>query len=692
MVSEDRIDDLERRVERAERRVLRLEAVTLDGAPRLAGVPPVAERAPRRPRISVPELPAAPAVDLEALFGGRVLAWLGGAAVLVGLALMLALAITSGWLGEPARALLAAAGSFALLGAGVRLHERGGRAEAARAAAGAGLAGLFLTLSVATRAYDLVPVALGLPLAFATGGLAVGLAVRWHARAIAGIGIVGATLSPVLTAAPLDTAAMAFLAVAAGCSTAVVLWRRWDWLALAAFAVATPQWAWFLYDDARPAGAVALLVIFGALNAVAALGYEVRVPAVRVRPASAFLVVLNAVVLALAGYLSLRSLSGETAGVVWLAALAATHALAAAALSRWAAEARDVRLICLVLSVLVADVAFSIAVDGPARAIGWAAASIGFAALAHRGLARTGDRRLAELGLGGHVGLALVQAIVQVDTAQVAGPGASGEAVATLVALAAGCLVSGRLAEDVDARLRVGLDALGLGAVALIAALTLDGASLTTAWALEAVALAGIARRMDDHVAGRASWLHLAGAAVWAIADQGSPEHLVDGGVALGAAAQGLGSVALAALACARLATEPRERAALAGAGGVAALSLASLAAVALSPDAGSAEIVGGLAPQQGQLQLSALWAITGVAAVLVGLHRDVRALRLAALGLLALTTGKVFLFDLATLSAGYRVGSFIALGVLLLGASFAYARLRPEPLPDLREVPVGLR
>ena len=77
---------------------------------------------------------------------------------------------------------------------------------------------------------------------------------------------------------------------------------------------------------------------------------------------------------------------------------------------------------------------------------------------------------------------------------------------------------------------------------------------------------------------------------------------------------------------------------------------------------------------------------------MLVGLHRDVRALRLAALGLLALTTGKVFLFDLATLSAGYRVGSFIALGVLLLGASFAYARLRPEPLPDLREVPVGLR
>jgi uncharacterized membrane protein len=69
-----------------------------------------------------------------------------------------------------------------------------------------------------------------------------------------------------------------------------------------------------------------------------------------------------------------------------------------------------------------------------------------------------------------------------------------------------------------------------------------------------------------------------------------------------------------------------------------------------------------------------------------------VRELRLAALGLLGLTTVKAFLFDLATLDAGYRIGSFIAVGILLLLGSFAYARLRPEALADLREVPDGLR
>jgi uncharacterized membrane protein len=69
-----------------------------------------------------------------------------------------------------------------------------------------------------------------------------------------------------------------------------------------------------------------------------------------------------------------------------------------------------------------------------------------------------------------------------------------------------------------------------------------------------------------------------------------------------------------------------------------------------------------------------------------------VRGVRLAALALLAITTAKLFVFDLAALEAGYRVGSFIAVGALLLAGSFAYGRLRPEPLADLREVPTALR
>ena len=57
------------------------------------------------------------------------------------------------------------------------------------------------------------------------------------------------------------------------------------------------------------------------------------------------------------------------------------------------------------------------------------------------------------------------------------------------------------------------------------------------------------------------------------------------------------------------------------------------------------------------------------------------RRVRVAALALLGLAAGKVFLFDLTTLTPMARVGSFRGVGLLLLVGAFAYQRLRPEPL-----------
>ena len=54
---------------------------------------------------------------------------------------------------------------------------------------------------------------------------------------------------------------------------------------------------------------------------------------------------------------------------------------------------------------------------------------------------------------------------------------------------------------------------------------------------------------------------------------------------------------------------------------------------------------------------------------------------------MLLLTVAKVFLYDLSTLTSLYRVFSFIALGLLLLAGAFAYQRLRPPPVPDMRSV-----
>jgi uncharacterized membrane protein len=80
---------------------------------------------------------------------------------------------------------------------------------------------------------------------------------------------------------------------------------------------------------------------------------------------------------------------------------------------------------------------------------------------------------------------------------------------------------------------------------------------------------------------------------------------------------------------------------------------------------------------QHAQLALSAFWAVLGLAALVAGLMRDVKPVRLAGLALLLLAVGKVFVVDLAKLQSGYRVLSFLALGLLLLAGAFAYQRMR---------------
>src|SRR3954471_5690017 len=121
--------------------------------------------------------------DFEDLVGGTALAWLGGIAVLVGLAFLLTMAASRGWLGEGTRTALAGAGSLALLALGVRLRERR-RNEAALAAAAVGVAGAFATLVVAGQVYSLVPDVAALAGALALGAAAPARAPRWRGAAV----------------------------------------------------------------------------------------------------------------------------------------------------------------------------------------------------------------------------------------------------------------------------------------------------------------------------------------------------------------------------------------------------------------------------------------------------------------------------------------------------------------------------
>ena len=76
-------------------------------------------------------------------------------------------------------------------------------------------------------------------------------------------------------------------------------------------------------------------------------------------------------------------------------------------------------------------------------------------------------------------------------------------------------------------------------------------------------------------------------------------------------------------------------------------------------------------------LRMSATWIVFSILLMVIGFVRRMRPTRIAALILLVVTIGKVFLYDLSFLQQPYRIVSFIALGVILLAAGFMYQRFR---------------
>ena len=80
----------------------------------------------------------------------------------------------------------------------------------------------------------------------------------------------------------------------------------------------------------------------------------------------------------------------------------------------------------------------------------------------------------------------------------------------------------------------------------------------------------------------------------------------------------------------------------------------------------------GGLAED---MTYSLAWGVFAVGLLLLGLARRSKPTRAAALGVLVLTIGKVFLHDLWDLGALYRVGSIVGLALALLAVSFLTQR-----------------
>jgi uncharacterized membrane protein len=338
-------------------------------------------------RPSVPRPAPAPrtAVDLEALFGGRVLAWVGGLAILAGAVLFLAMAISRGWLDEETRTIIAAALSLLGLVGGVWLHERQGRTEASRALVAGAISALYGTIVVATQVYSLISPGVGLACAAAVAAVGFALSVRWGAPVVAAIGSLGALAAPILVGVGTGGPGIAFVAVALAATVAILVWQRWDWLALGAFVVSAPQllyWAAFDGRDHLVLG-IAVLAGFWILYAGAALGYELRRRRQELPAASWLLLLGSCLTFVVPGYAMLDGSGHHTAAVVLLFGFAALQA----ALGVLAIRLRIHReLGSLLIGIGIALSAFGIAetFHGPALVVAWAAAGVSLAWLATR--------------------------------------------------------------------------------------------------------------------------------------------------------------------------------------------------------------------------------------------------------------------------------------------------------------------
>jgi hypothetical protein len=431
--------------------------------------------------------------------------------------------------------------------------------------------------------------------------------------------------------------------------------------------------------------------VFAALGLIGAVGPQLRWNAKRLPRAAIALAAMNACLLAAIGHIVLDDASGKLAAEIWLVALASMHLVAGVCRFHRFPIPAQLRQVLIAIGVTLADVAFGLGAGGITLAVGWGIAAVGFAWLVRRTTSEPGGEGLVGLGLGAHVALTLIRALVDMPPSALGSGAAQLVPLASVSVLAATCLASAHLTGRERPRWHMVLNALGLAAIAYLTAAALTGPALVAVWCVEALALARYASASNDAIARYGALGFLGLAILHALATEAPPAALVTGVSSLGAAGIALGAIVLATWRAAPM--QDREvalRRWLLGASAGTLLYLVSVAIVTAFQPGAETSVVTVLdltVRQQGQVLLSALWSAVGLAALIVGLRGSHATVRKVALGWLMVTVGKVFLYDLSTLTSIYRVISFIVLGLLLLAGAYAYQRLRPPPPPDMRTV-----
>jgi uncharacterized membrane protein len=254
-------------------------AAASEAKPEIAAVEPPEPAAPLEPEALPAPPPPAPApktISLEERFGTQWVVWAGGIALALGGFFLVRYSIEQGWFGPGARVLLAGIVALALIAAGewtrrrdIRTGPMGlSKADIPSVLTATGTAIAYADVYAAYALYGFIGPAAAFVLLgiVALGTLAASL---MHGPALAGLGVVGAFLTPLIvsTDQPNYWALYLYLAVVTAAAFALARARLWRWLAVTALA-ASVLWALPGIGDLQALGPHAFHIAAGFVLAV----------------------------------------------------------------------------------------------------------------------------------------------------------------------------------------------------------------------------------------------------------------------------------------------------------------------------------------------------------------------------------------------------------------------------------------
>lgn len=196
---------------------------------------------PVAPEAPAPAAASSSAPSFEERVGTRWAVWVGGAALAVGGIFLVNYSIEAGLIGPTTRVLFGALFALSLIAAGewMRRGERALPIDIVPAAhipgilTAAGTVVLFGTIYAAHALYGLIGPGTAFIL-LGAAGLTTMVASALHGPALAGLGLVGAMVTPLLVTSsdPNPWPVVVFLAVVAAAAFALARLRRWLWLAM----------------------------------------------------------------------------------------------------------------------------------------------------------------------------------------------------------------------------------------------------------------------------------------------------------------------------------------------------------------------------------------------------------------------------------------------------------------------------